>query len=262
MKSWVKIPLLMLALVPVCGFAETVSCVSLEYPPLIQKSASGKVEGLAVDVVTSVFSKIGQTVEVEVYPWARSLSLVKDGERDCIFTIFRSAEREQFLDFNKESIIPQLVYLYAKKGGTATFSGDWEAMKGHKFGTVIGINYGPVFEKAKPTLTIDEVKTLDQNFRKLVSGRTDFVPSNLYTASFTLGQPESKDYAGDVVKLPTLVDSVPSYIAFSKAKKLTALRDKFDVEFKKFLASGEYKKLLDKYKIESTPELTKFLRPS
>lgn len=42
-----------------------------------------------------------------------------------------------------------------------------------------------------------------------------------------------------------------SYIAFPKTKKLTALRDAVDAEFRKFAASGEYRRLLEQYRLEN-----------
>lgn len=260
MKYRYRAALLAMAIVPLAAHSESYTCVSFEYPPLIQKGADGKSEGLAVDIVTSVFKQMGHTVKVELYPWGRSLSMAKYGETDCIFTLYRSAEREESLDFSHESLIPQIIYFYAKKGSPHTFSGDIDALKGLRIGTAHKINYGPRFEEARPKLTIDEAPTIEQNFKKLAIGRIDLIPSNLYTASSTLEQPGLKEYAGQIVKLPTPVESVASHIAFPKMRKLTALRDRFDAELKKFVASGEYKRLLEKYRIERTPELARFLQ--
>lgn len=241
------------------AIAETYTCVSLDYPPLIQRGEYGHAEGLAVDIVTKAFAQLGHAVKVEIYPWARSLAMVRKGEADCIFTIYHSAEREKFLDFSNESIIPQIVYLYARKDSEAVFTGDLHALKDWRVGTAHKINYGPRFEEARAKLSIDEAPTIAQNFRKLVIGRVDLVPSNLHTASVALAAPELRSDAANIVRLPVPVESVASYVAFSKAKKLAALRNSFDVELRKLLASSEYRRLLEKYRIEHTPELERFI---
>lgn len=240
--------------------ADEIHCVSLQYPPLIFQGAGGQPEGLALDLVAATLRQMGHTLSVEIYPWARSLTMMQNGERDCIFTIFRSPEREEFLDFNQQSIIPQVVYFYAKKGHEPVFNGDLAALARLRIGTVNKINYGPRFEQARSNLTIDGIGSLEQNFKKLVLGRIDLVPSNFYTASYTLSQPDFRQYAVQLVKLDVPIEVVPSYIGFAKERKLQTLIAGFDIEFKKMLRSGTYRKLLEKYGIEMTPEMQQFLR--
>ncbi|WP_174998983.1 substrate-binding periplasmic protein [Rugamonas aquatica] len=242
-----------------CGFAHAGAyrCVSLNYPPLIQQDAGRPVHGLAVDIVTSVMASLGHTVSVEILPWGRALALMRQGERDCIFTIFQSPEREHFLDFSRESLIPQIIYFYARDDNSARFDGDFAALAGLRVGTVLSVNYGARFEAARPQLAIREVPTLEQNFRKLTLGRVDLIPSNMYTASYTLDKLLGAELAGHIVKLPQAIDSVPSYIAFAKGRQLAALRDQFDRGLRALIASGEYRRLLERYRIEWTPELSR-----
>jgi len=237
-----------LTLAPVTALADVIKCTSLEFAPLIFVGSDKKPTGLAVDVVQQVLKKMGHTLEVEIYPWARSLEMVKRGERDCIFTAYKTPEREEFLDFSKEVLIPQVISFYAKKGSSVKFTGDLESIKGQSVGVTNAISYGPKFDAAKGKLKVDTVQTLDQNFQKLAMGRVDLVPSNLYTASFVLGG-TSKSLAKDIVEVAPPIETVSSYIGFSKKKSHAALRDKFDVELKKFFASGEFEPLLKKYEI-------------
>jgi len=260
MKPLHHISLILFAL-PFQVHAETYTCVSFEYPPLISTGTSGLAEGMAADVVSHVFRRMGHEVRIILYPWGRALALAKQGEVDCIFTLYRSPDREQFLDYGQEAIIPQVVYLYARKGVTLSFDGDLASLKGFHVGTAHKVNYGPRFEEFRPRLVIDEASTIEQNFRKLAMGRVDVVPSNLSTATATLALPSIKPYADRIVRLPVPVETVLSYIAFPKAKKLSTLRDNFDAELREFTGSSEYRRLLEHYKPESTPELAKLMHP-
>jgi polar amino acid transport system substrate-binding protein len=258
MKTWHRFALVMCAF-PIIAHSDTYTCVSFEYPPLISQGTNGNAEGLAVAVVSQVFRRMGHDVQVVLYPWGRALALARQGDADCIFTLYRSAEREQFLDYSQEAVIPQIIYLYARKGVTLSFDGDLASLKGFHVGTAHKVHYGPKFEEARPRLVIDEAPTIEQNFRKLALGRVDVVPSNLYTASATLALPSLQPYADRIIRLPVPVETVMSYIAFPKAKKMTALRDSFDAGLRAFMGSGEYRRLLENYRLESTPELAKLI---
>ncbi len=254
MARWQKIVLATLAALPLQAFASTYTCVSFEYPPLIRANGDGSPMGLAVDIVDHVFRRLGHTLRVRLYPWARSLAMAKQGEADCIFTLYRTPEREQFLDYSNESLVLQVIYLYARKDSPVFFNGDFSALSGFNVGTAHKVNYGPKFEQARPYLSIDEAPTIEQNFRKLALGRVDIVPSNLYTASSTLTLPSLRERADRIVRLPTPVEAVSSHIAFPKSKNLEALRDSFDAEMRKFAASPEYRRVLSRYHADSAAE--------
>lgn len=258
MKKWQSILFLAAAF---SARAETLHCVSFEYPPLIHQAPGQAPEGLAVDIVSSVLGQLGYTLKLDLYPWARSLSLAYQGHADCIFTLYRSAEREQYLDYSREAVATQVVYLYARKDLPLSFDGDLASLAHLRVGTAHKVNYGPKFEEARPHLDIDEAPTIEQNFLKLALGRIDVAPSHVHTATFTLGLPALQQYADRIVRLPVPVESVPSYIAFPKKRNLAALRDRFDIQLRQFLASAEYRRLLEKYQLNEPAKLAR-LQPA
>lgn len=255
MKRLHSLSLAALTALPFSAIADSYTCVSFEYPPLVQSGSDGRPVGFAVEVVTRVFQQMGHTLKIELYPWGRSQAMVKHGDADCIFTLYHSPEREQFLDYSNESLVTQTIYLYARKGTAVSFNGNFATLRGLQVGTAYKVNYGPKFEEARTRLAIDEAPTIEQNFRKLAMGRVDVVPSHSYTASSTLELPTLKPYADQIVRIATPVENVPSHIAFSKARSLVVLRDSFDMELRKLIASGEYRRLLERYKIDVAPEM-------
>lgn len=244
--------LLALASLPSYAYSEPYRCVSFDYPPLVQKDAD-KPGGFAVNVVERVFSQMGHSVKVGVYPWARSLEMARAGQADCIFTILWSPERSQFLDYSNQSIVPQIVYFYARKGADVSFNGDLSSLQGRRIGTAHKINYGQRFENARSVLTLDEAPTIELNFKKLAAGRVDLVPSNWYTATSTLALPSLRNYADKIVRLPTPIESMPTFVAFPKSATSATLRDRFDGELKKFISSPDYAQLVARYKLEAAP---------
>jgi polar amino acid transport system substrate-binding protein len=127
-----------------------------------------------------------------------------------------------------------------------TFDGNLDTLNSKKIGVVSTISYGEIFETKKPHLQLDRANNLEQSFNKLLKKRIDLVISDINVAEYTLKQLGLSD---KVVRLQIRVESVPSYIAFSKKRDLTSLRDKFDLELRNMKQSGEYYKLLKQYKI-------------
>lgn len=252
MKSLYCLAFALLLLPSPGALAESYTCVAFDYPPLMQKGRNGQPEGFAVELVTQVFRNLGHAVTINFYPWSRALLMARTGEADCIFTLYRSTEREQFLDFSRETVARQTVYFYARQDFHFVFNGDLAATRGMRIGVVRGINYGPKFEAARASLHLDESSSIEQNFRKLAIGRVDLVPSNQATAAAMLARPELHERIGDIMNLTEPIEIVPSFIGFSKTKNLTGLRDNFDDALRKFAGSAEYQQLLGKYKVEST----------
>lgn len=259
MRVHLLIFLLASLLTHIPSVAKTYHCVSFEYPPLVTHAQGAQPTGFAVELVERIFRKLDARLTVTLYPWERAMAMMRLGEADCIFTIYRVPERELFIDYSEQIVATQMIHLYARKGASVTFNGDLNLIRGLRVGVVRQINYGPRFESARHTLLIDEAASVEQNFRKLAAGRVDVVPSNLATASATLALLGPGGDAGRVVQLSPPVDIVPSYIGFSKRRHLTRFRDRFDDAMRSFAASGEYRRLLEKHGLESSLDLQKAL---
>lgn len=243
--------------------AESYQCVSFEYPPLIsQLPGNAEPSGFAVELVQHIFQQLGAEVTVTLYPWERAMAKARLGEADCIFTVYHSAEREQFLDYSHELVIAQTIHFYARKNSSLSFNGDLGRLKGYRIGVVRQINYGPKFEQARSGMAIDEAANVEQNFRKLAAGRVDLVPSNAATAAATLSLLAFREDAAMIVRLSPPIEVVPSFIGFSKRRQLGPLRDRFDAALKKYAATAEYRHLLEKYQLEGGAEQTKAPGPA
>lgn len=227
--------------------ARSYKLVTLDFPPLEMLDEKGKVTGVAVEIVTEIFGKLGHTVEISLLPWARALALTMEGKADAIFTIYRLPERESFLDYSVEEIIPQPVSLYVRTNTQTKYQGDIKAIVGSKVGTLNSISYGKIFDGIKSQLKIERVDTMELNFKMLMAGRIDYVVSNSYSAASTLAK---LGLEKDIIELEPPVEITPSYIAFSKKKALTALRDRFDTELRLFKKGPRYAKILSKYRVK------------
>lgn len=229
---------------------EVVQLVTLDFPPLEFLSDAGQVDGAAVLVVKEVLAGLGYDAEIQLLPWARSLSLVKEGRADAIFTAYKNAEREVYLDYSREVLIPQVVSFYVRAGSKLTYDGGFAALRGKTIGTVSTISYGAAFDEAKGRLGLktERVESLDLNIKKLLAGRVDYVISNRYSAQVEI---ERQKADKDITELLPAVEVTPSYVAFSKKTKLTGLREKFDKGLRKLVKSGRYQTILEQYRVRT-----------
>ncbi len=227
-------------------WADHFQFVSLEYPPLEFKGNNGKAEGIAVDIVTTIMTNLGHTVDIEILPWTRALNRTKVGKADAIFTAYKNAERETFLDYSKTILVPQIVALYALKESDIVYDGDLTKLKKFRIGVVSTISYGKKFDSIRDQLNVKRAESMESNFKKLNAKRIELVISNIYQGDFMVNK---MGLQNDIKKLSPVVQSVDSFIGFSKLRKLTALRDQFDTELKKLIANGTYDSIMAEYGI-------------
>lgn len=222
--------------------AETLQLVTLDYPPY-EYSENGEVKGLAVNVVREVFRRLNYKVEIKFLPWSRSLKLVELGQADAIFTAYRTPERELFLDYSNEILMSQEVSLFIRKGFEIPQNHDFANLAEYHFGARRGVSYGAKFDTAVEEGTLRSVyRVSDGNalIKLLLNKRVDIVPFNRLGAYYRF---RKLGVAKDVEELSSPIQSVPSYIAFSKKRNHAALRDQVDQVLKEMKLDGSYDRL-------------------
>lgn len=230
--------------------AKTLRLVTLEYPPY-EYTQDGELKGLAVEVIKRTFQEMNQPITIEVLPWARAMRYIKDGSRDAVFTAFKNPERERFADFSNQVLMQQAVSLFVRKDSKIQYAGDLRELQGNSLGVVRKISYGLKLDTAIKSQTfkrVEEANDGTQNFGLLLNKRVDMVASTKYGGYHIL---KKLNREVDVKELPTNIQNLPSYIAFSKVRHLTQLRDEFDMTLSQLKASGEYQKIIDQYFIEN-----------
>lgn len=195
--------------------SRTLRCVSLDYPPLVHQ-VGGVVQGIAVDLVRAALEPAGWRVEVEVLPWKRALGLMERGERDCIFTIFRTPEREIYLDYSQRPLVLQPIAWFARRDRTWFWDGNPATLERRRVALVRGVNYGQVFERLRPLLSITETDLVEAPFRMLQRGHAELTVANAFLATHLRSQ--NPALWADLEPLGPSIEIVSSYIAFAKGR--------------------------------------------
>ncbi len=230
-----------------CVLARTLEIRTMSYPPY-QYLENDRSKGIAIEIVEEAFRRIDQPINIIFLPWARALHEMKQGQSDGLFTVIKNPEREVFLDYTKEALMYQAVSLYVTKDSPIRFSGDLQSMSNYRFGVVRKFNYGSVWRAALKNNTITNMSlagTQEMNIKKLIAGnRFDIMISDRLPALFLLKKLEVN---GKVKELTPPVEEPPVYFAFSKKRKLTLIRDKFDLAIANMKKEGVYDEIFTRF---------------
>lgn len=224
------------------------------------KDESGAATGVAVDMIKEIFERMNQDISIEIHDWQTSLGKVKSGQADGIFTIYKAADRQDFIAYSKHIIIQQPIALYTKVGAKITFNGDLETLKERRFAVIPKMNYGHVFEQAKVKHQFKTVESADlkSSFKLLKMGKVDFVVSSFFPAQKFLNVKKGHEKFS-LSNHP--VDVTPSYFGFSKNKSLDPIRLEFDRQLAAYRKKNEHLNLLKKYNLSLPKNFISNYRP-
>jgi len=220
---------------------EKIIVVTEEWPPYVYQEDNVK-KGFDYEIMISVFEKMGYTVDFNLYPWKRCISMMQNKQADAILDISSNEERKKFMYFPDEKISDSSSVLFCLKGKKYTFN-KLEDLKGLTIGTLLGYEYSKEINEAN-FFKKEEVNNLEQNFTKLEKGRIDLFISNKNVALFEakkLGFLEKIDY------LPKEISGGDNFIAFSMKPSNEKMVKIFSDTLKEFKKTKEYKEILKKY---------------
>ncbi len=242
----VFICLLMCVSVSQC-FADSLKVATLDYPPF-QYKENGKAKGIAADIIKEVFNRMNQPIEIKFYPFPRAIKYIEEGLSDVIFTFYYKKEREKFAEYSKESLVDQTISLFVLKDSPIKFDGNLSNLNQYRFG-MVKFSYGKIFDEAvdnKLITKIEYVSNMKNNMLKILRRRFDILPSDRWVALYYYSKidPGGKN---QIKELKPHIQSFPAYIGFSKANKLTSVRDKVDKILREMKKDGSYQKIINSH---------------
>ena len=208
---------------------------------------AGKPTGMLVDLVTEAFRRAGDSVEVELMPWARCLREAETGDVDGVFSSFKLPERQRFLAFSKEALTKQVIVFFARSESTLSFNGDLAAMRDVKIGVISGASYGEKFDSAvkdEVLRNVEQTNSIESNLQKLVFGRVDLIPSY---RNVVLDTARRLQLLAQIREMSPPIESVPTYLAFTKARDLSKPSDDFDEAIASMKQDGTYDRIIGRY---------------
>lgn len=225
--------------------------VSFDYPPYMEARSGQAPGGMAVELVNAVFARMRQPAEVQLYPLARSLSLIDTPRADGFFTIKKTPAREQKYLFPREPLLTQDFVVFARAGTHLAFKGDVSELADVRLGVVNQVSYGGVFDAAAARgvfRKLEVAQTYEANFRKLLAGRMDALVSSRVMGAEVLRRLGATDRV-TVVGPP--IETTQSYLIFNRSTVPTSVAAAFDQALGAMRRDGTVRRLREKYERSS-----------
>lgn len=220
--------------------------VTAERMPMAYRQ-DGRLTGLMVDLVRETFRRTGRDVEIQLLPWPRCIAELKEGKADAILTIFKTPEREAQFAFTQEEVLHQTESLFMKKGKAFFFDGDLGYFSGKKVGVVYQTSYGSRLDQALAGSLFGEIvtqRTMADLVKMLAHGRIDVLPGD---RGRILGAAEETGLSREIVELRPVVEAVPGYMAFTRARDMSRVSHAVDQALRAMKKDGTYAAILEKY---------------
>ncbi len=220
--------------------------VTLQYPPYEYEEA-GQLKGIVVEIIREAFQRMDRPISIKLMPWARAIQKIERGHADAIFTAYKNPHRETFADFSREVLMMQEVSFFVRKESPIQFDGDWGLLQPHPIGGVRKVSYGSLFDAAVKDQRVQFSATAssgEEAVKMLLKQRYEILVSNKYGALHIFKQNKQLD---SIRELTPPIQSVPSYLAFSKKRNLAEIRDQFDVVLAAMKKEGIYNQIIKRF---------------
>jgi polar amino acid transport system substrate-binding protein len=219
--------------------AETIIITNGHWPPY--QSEELKYYGFVSLMVEEAFALEGIDVDFRFRPWKRAYEEARTGAAHASMVWSYTPERDEFFLFSDVIIVSDSVLFHLKETNF-----NWSSnsdLEKYVIGGTLGYRYSI---EDWPGNKIERVPTDTQNFAKLLAGRIQLFPSDMYAGYALLNQEMSVHDRNKITHHPKPYDRTPYSVIFSK--KRPENRD-FLKQFNDGLAnlktSGRYNAILE-----------------
>jgi polar amino acid transport system substrate-binding protein len=233
--------------------ADSLQLVTDRLPPF-EDLDNDKAPGFSIEVLRQVFAAMGQDASFESFPWDRSWMMVHRGERDGMFTVLRTSERERICYFPDEPLKQErwVFFVRTTDVGKLKFS-SFDDLVGHDIavhGPARGVLEQPTVSPELWQFLLahhNMVETFGAgvSFRMLAAGRVDYAIANLTTGIRAI---DAMGLSGKIE--PLLSRSVIEdgfTVCFNKARVLPSLVEAFSHALKEFKQTEAFQAIYRKY---------------
>lgn len=235
------------ALVPPSYADEPLRVVTEAYPPFVYQE-DGRAKGIDWEVTQAVLANMGIGADVQFCPWKRCLVTVQSGYADAILDVNKTPEREKHLVFPEEHLSRAPTVFFQREEQEFSYT-SLDELPPLEAGTILGYHYCD--ELAEGPLKIEEGKSLEQNFEKLLQGRLALVIENVSVGRFVVQEMGIEDQV-EVVPGARFCEEEKNYLAFAKYSPYATLVERFSQALSDFKGTDRYRQILAKYGMESS----------
>lgn len=220
------------------------------YSPLSFRPDGGALRGILPDAIGEVVTRMGMAVEHTGYPWARAQLLVKNGEQDGICTI-ATPERLEYAVAAQEPVVsaPRRVFARADCPLLPKLKQARTLDELRAINPVVVSYAGNGWAKTnlESSFKVESALNFETALKMLVARRGDVMIDNALTMQYSLQRTEG---AGEVVMLPTDLETSYFQLLVGKKSPHVALLPAFDNVLRQFKKTPAYLKIFQTYGVQ------------
>ena len=221
----------------------TVTAVQDLWPPFV--TGNPDKPGISVEIVREALKTQGYDLTIEIYPWARAVQSVKEGQKDIVPGIWHTQERENLMHLSQSYAVNEVKFVVARDS-KIEYSGFLDSLTGKQIGVIREYGYGEEFNNSDYFFR-QKTNSFVLNVQKLIKGRVDMTLEDELVAKSLL----IEENAGLLDKIKFLEPPLSErnlYVASAKknnkSKKIIAAFNKGLQEIKE---NGLYERIFEKY---------------
>lgn len=222
-----------------------------DYPYTFKSNISTRQpQGINIDVVKAIFSKMGCTTKFLKMPWARTLLELEEGRIDIAGGAYFTSQRAEFAHYSTVEIHNPNVLFMRKTSLQNIAINKLSDLVEHKMriGVQVNVYYGEEYVEwikqpqfSQLVLTNTSRKAL---WNMLSLGRVDAVIADLHSGNAEIKQLKLDD---KIASSSFVVTDIPAYYIFSKRTTSQEFVHQFDVHLRELFENGTVQRTRAKY---------------
>lgn len=203
--------------------------------------------GCDAQIVTEVFARMGFAVEYKFFPWARAMTIARNGEYDGTLEWDDTPDWQEFFYISSEPISPQEWVFFHRKDDPFEWT-TVEDLAGKRIGITSGYIYSNAFSQLGETgsLGFEEASSDESNLKKLLAGRIDIFPMERNVGLSLLEKKFAPDEAAQLTyHVKPLAVFEPHLLLTRTNPENDLLITRFNVTFENFRKESVYQQILD-----------------
>lgn len=213
---------------------------------------NGHFNGVICDILAEITHRTGIPFEIHILPWARALTEAQAGRIDAIFPTYYTPQREAIYAFPSEILITQPIGLFVRAESPIQVGPDLKGAVGHSIAIINRTSAGRHLDQAFESGLLSEPETAPDTasqVRILAAGRVELIAGYDQAIWAEAAQLGLKD---QIRELSPVVEEAPAYLAFTRARDLSAEIRAIDATLRSMKEDGSYQKILTRYLVMKT----------
>jgi polar amino acid transport system substrate-binding protein len=214
-----------------------------------------KAPGVAVEVLRQVFTAMDQDASFEAFPTKRVWRMLLRGERDGMFTTFRTSGREGICSFPEEPIIQGRSVLFVRTADVAKLKfSSFDDLVGHDVAVSEPVLPGTFeYRDVSPELSkflrehhnMVETNDTTESLRMLAAGRIDYAVMGLLIGTRDIARMGLSRTIEPLLSRSVFEGGV--YVCFTKARVAPSFVEAFSRALTQFKQTEAFREIYHKY---------------